>query len=71
MVELSEYHSARVFRFLASRAQQEFPIDAEQAAFIAELDLAERDLPGIVRFTVMEARFLAANDNLLRLRRTD
>ncbi len=71
MVDLAEYHSARVFRFLASRARQEYPIDAEQAAFIAELELAESDLPGIVRFTVIEERFLAANDNLCRLRRTD
>lgn len=71
MVDLSEYHYARIQRFLESRACQEFPIDAEQAAFIAELDLAEGDLPGIVRFSVVEASFLAANDNLYRLRRSD
>ncbi len=71
MVDLSEYHYARIQRFLESRASQEFPIDAEQAAFIAELDLAEGDLPGIVRFSFLEAEFLAANDNLYRLRRSD
>lgn len=71
MVDLSEYHYARIQRFLESRARQEFPIDAEQAAFIAELDLAESDLPGIVRFSFLEAEFLAANDNLYRLRHSD
>jgi hypothetical protein len=71
MVDLSEYHSARLYRFLAFRAHQEFPVDAEQAAFIAELDLAESDLPGIVRFSVLEAGLLAANDNMHRFRRTE
>ena len=71
MVDLSEYHYARILRFLEFRACREFAIDAEQAAFIAELDLAEGDLPGIVRFSVTEAEFLAANDNLCRLRRSD
>ena len=71
MVDLSEYHFARILRFLEARASREFPIDAEQAAFIAELDLAEGDLPGIVRMSVIELPALAANDNLCRLRRSD
>lgn len=71
MADLSEYHYARIQRFLESRARQEYPIDAEQAAFIAELVQAEGDLPGIVRFCLLEPELQAANDNLYRLRRSE
>lgn len=71
MVDLSEYHYARLLRFLRTRAGRDFAIDAEQAAFIAELAQAEADPPGLVRLSLRDEAFSAANDNHYRLRRSD